>query len=40
MKDFLDLLAEVQYSLKYMEISDDRKVKLVAIRLGGGASSW
>ncbi|KAG6745118.1 hypothetical protein POTOM_051762 [Populus tomentosa] len=37
---FLDWLAVVERFFDYMEIPEDKKVKLVAYRLMGGASAW
>jgi hypothetical protein len=37
---FLDWLAVVERFFDYMEIPEDKKVKLVAYRLMGGASTW
>jgi hypothetical protein len=37
---FLDWLAVVERFFDYMEILEDKKVKLVAYRLMGGASAW
>ncbi|XP_038989925.1 uncharacterized protein LOC120113183 [Phoenix dactylifera] len=37
---FLDWLAEVEKFFDYMEIPDQKKVKLVAYKLKGGASAW
>jgi len=37
---FLDWLTVVERFFDYMEIPEDKKVKLVAYRLMGGASAW
>jgi hypothetical protein len=37
---FLDWLAVVERFFDYMKIREDKKVKLVAYRLMGGASAW
>jgi len=37
---FLDWLAIVERFFDYMEIPEDKKVKLVAYQLMGGASAW
>ncbi|XP_038973523.1 uncharacterized protein LOC113461341 [Phoenix dactylifera] len=39
-KGFLDWLAEVEKFFDYMEIPDQKKVKLVAYKLKCGASAW
>ena len=39
-EEFLDWLNEVERFFDYMEIPDDKKVKLVAYKLKGGASAW
>ena len=39
-KGFLDWLAIVERFFDYMEILEDKKVKLVAYRLMGGAFAW
>ena len=39
-KGFLDWLAVVKRFFDYMEIPEDKKVKLVAYRLMGGAYAW
>ena len=38
-EEFLDWLAEVGRFFDYMEIQEDRRVRLVACRLKGGASA-
>ena len=39
-EEFLDWINEVVRFFDYMEIPDDKKVKLVAYKLKGGASAW
>ena len=39
-EDLLDWLAEVDRFFDYLEVPEDRRVKLVACRLKGGASAW
>jgi hypothetical protein len=39
-KDFLDLLNEVEIFFEFMKISEDKKVKVVAHKLKGRASTW
>jgi len=39
-EDFLDWVMEVERFFDYMSIREDRKVKLVAYKFKGGASSW
>jgi hypothetical protein len=39
-KDFLDWQSNVERFFDYMEILEDKKVKLVAYKLIGGASVW
>ncbi|KAJ4719082.1 RNA-directed DNA polymerase [Melia azedarach] len=39
-EDFLDWLADVENYFDYMDILDERKVKLIAMKLKGGASAW
>ena len=39
-EDLLDWLAEVDHFFAYMEVPEDRRVRLVACRLKGGASAW
>ena len=39
-EEFLDWLAEVDRIFDYMEIPEERRVRLVACRLKGGASAW
>jgi hypothetical protein len=39
-EDYLDWIMEVENLLEYMCIPEDRKMKLVALKLKGGASAW
>ena len=39
-KGFLDWITEVDCFFEYMEIPEERKIKLVAFRFKGGASVW
>jgi hypothetical protein len=39
-EDFLDWLYEVETFFDIMNISQDRKVPLVAFKLKGGAGAW
>ncbi|KAK1261225.1 hypothetical protein QJS04_geneDACA019084 [Acorus gramineus] len=39
-EEFLDWLAEVERFFDYMDIPEERKEKLVAYKLKGGASAW
>ncbi|KAL5797091.1 hypothetical protein ACOSQ2_001911 [Xanthoceras sorbifolium] len=39
-EEFLDWLNEVEALFDYMEIAEDKKVKLIACKLKGGASAW
>jgi hypothetical protein len=39
-EDFLDWIVEVERFFEYMSILEERKVKLVAYKFKGGASSW
>jgi hypothetical protein len=39
-EDFLDWVMEVERFFDYMSIHEDRKVKLVAYKFKGGASTW
>ena len=39
-EDFLDWLHAVENFFDYMEIPDEKRVKLVAYKLRGGASAW
>ena len=39
-EEFLDWLAEVERYFDYMEVPDDKKVKLIAYKFKSGASAW
>ena len=39
-EDFIDWLAEIDRFFEYMEIPQEKCVRLVACRLKGGASAW
>ena len=39
-EDFIDWVAEIDKFFNYMEVLDEKIVKLVACRLKGGASAW
>jgi hypothetical protein len=39
-ENFLEWITEVENFLKYMCIPENRKVKVVALKLKGGASAW
>ena len=39
-EDFIDWIAEIDKFFDYMEVSEENRVKLVAYRLKGGASTW
>lgn len=38
--DFMDWLDAVERIFDYQEVPDEKKVKLVAMKLKGGASAW
>lgn len=39
-EDFLDWQAGVEQFFDYMEVQEEKKVKLVAYKLTGGTSAW
>ena len=39
-EDFFDWIAEIDKFFDYMKVSVEKRVKLVACRLKGGASAW
>ena len=39
-EDFIDWVVEIDKFFDYMEVSKEKRVKLVACRLKGGASAW
>ena len=39
-EDFIDWIVEIDKFFDYMEVMEDKKVKLVACRLKGGTSAW
>lgn len=39
-EDFLDWVHNVKNFFNYLDILEDRQVKLVAYKLKGGASTW
>ena len=38
--DFIDWIAEIDKFFDYVEVPEEKRVKLVACRLKGGASAW
>jgi hypothetical protein len=39
-EDFLDWITEVERFFEYMNITEEKKVKLVTYKFKGGASTW
>ena len=39
-EDFIDWLADIDKFFDYMDVSEEKQVRLVACRLKGGASTW
>ena len=39
-EDFIDWIVEIDKFFDYMEVSEEKRVKLMACRLKGGASAW
>lgn len=39
-EDFLDWFSEVEFFSDVTEVPDHRKVKILAIRMKGGAAAW
>ncbi|KAI5673910.1 hypothetical protein M9H77_14274 [Catharanthus roseus] len=39
-EDFVDWIAKIDHFFEYMDIPKEKRVKLVACRLKGGASAW
>ena len=39
-EDFIDWIAEIDKFFVYMEVSEEKRVKLVACRLKRGATAW
>ena len=39
-EDFIDWIAEIDKFFDYVEVSEEKRVKLVACKLKGGASTW
>ena len=39
-KDFIDWIVEIDKFINYMEVSEEKRVKLMAYRLKGGAFAW